>query len=920
MQTFEELSQERKDLQAKGHLPEWYTTQAWQMFKAKYMYEPDALYGRHKTIAKTLASYLPKHMQAYYQERFFEEMWSGRLSPASPTLANVGTNRGLGVSCSGQDIEDSVDSFYGNLHEAAVLSKNAFGTSGNFDNVRGRGTPISKGGVANGVREVIDDYFTMAKKIAQGGNRRGSFAAYISIEHPDWDECIDDLVINTDGKNYGWIIKDSFITKLICGDEDAQRRFTKALHTKLITGKGYFFFIDKANRARPQMYKDLGLDVKATNLCCMTSDQRVVTDKGILTVKELYESRTSNLVVGLDGVSKASPMLLPRPNAPIVQIETAEGYRHKVTPDHRVWKKDYGWIEAQQLVEGDKILTQQIEGLFGNKHNPKLALIMGLIAGDGTYTTHSVCIDLWKYKTLQFSQEIEQAVAELIQHESISTTSTLTPTFAVYGGKARLSSAPLARVLASEGFNKETKLQIPDLVWKGTKETVEHYLRGLYVTDGHIQSSDEVCSLVLASVSKEFLQDIQILWANLGVKTSINKMREGGLKDFGKGGIYNTQPCYRLLITSIQGCQIAEKALRLGEFRSGTAADNYNERLTKQGYAQKLYATFTGLTELPNEDAYCLTVDSDTHAWTVNGLITHNTEIMLHSSEEYTYSCVLASLNLVHWEDIKTHDTISVANVFLDCVVEDFLQTSKDIKGLEKVRAFTEKSRAVGLGVMGFHTLCQMKRIPMDGLEASFLNQEIFTAMQKTSLLASQEMAQVLGEPEWCKGYGVRNTHRLAQAPTKSTGLLMGGVSEGINPDPGMVFEAASAAGELTRIVPVIYELMKERGVYNKDTIKRIIDNLGSVQQETWLTDEEKLVFRTAFEMNQHALLRLASQRQPKLCQGQSINLYIPGEDSEELISDLITECFLNENILSQYYIYSRNGVVVKDECVACQV
>ena len=221
---------------------------------------------------------------------------------------------------------------------------------------------------------------------------------------------------------------------------------------------------------------------------------------------------------------------------------------------------------------------------------------------------------------------------------------------------------------------------------------------------------------------------------------------------------------------------------------------------------------------------------------------------------------------------------------------------------------------------MGFHTLCQMKRIPMDGLEASFLNNEIFSTLEKESLIASQEMAKILGEPEWCKGYGVRNTHRLAQAPTKSTGLLMGGVSEGINPDPGMVFEAASAAGELTRIVPVIYELMKERDVYNKDTIKRIVDNLGSVQQETWLSDEEKAVFRTAFEMNQHALLRLASQRQKYICQGQSINLYIPGENSEELISDLMTECFLNEDILSQYYIYSRNGVVVKDECVACQV
>lgn len=161
-------------------------------------------------------------------------------------------------------------------------------------------------------------------------------------------------------------------------------------------------------------------------------------------------------------------------------------------------------------------------------------------------------------------------------------------------------------------------------------------------------------------------------------------MRTGGLQDFGKGGIYQTQDCYRLLITSIQGCQIAEKALKLGKFRTGITADNYNERLTKQGYAQKLYATFTGLTELPNEDAYCLRVDSDTHAWTVNGLITHNTEIMLHSSKEYTYSCILSSLNLFHWDTIKDSDAVFTATVFLDCLCSEFIEQAEHKVGLEK--------------------------------------------------------------------------------------------------------------------------------------------------------------------------------------------------------------------------------------------
>lgn len=914
---YEQLSKERKRKQVEGTVPEWYTTPSWQMFSSSYSHESEMdVLDRHMTIAKTWSQYMPN--PDYWCRRFFDLLWSGKYSPASPALANTGLPRGQDVSCSGQYIGDNVNDWYESMRVSAALFKNSFGGSGVFD-IRERGSSISNGGIASGSFPIVQQFFQTAALIKQG-NRRGAFAAYIDISNNDWYEHNNILRKDQADRHYGWIYTDSFIDALKAGCPEANFRLSESIYTKCLTGKGYYFGKDKANRHRPQMYKDLGLDVKASNLCCMTADQRVVTDKGILTVKELYDLGTPNLVVGLDSISKASQMLLPRPNAPIVQIETAEGYRHKVTPDHRVWKKDYGWIEAQHLVEGDKILTQQIEGLFGNKHNPDLALIMGLVAGDGTYTDQSVCIDLWKDKTLQFSTEIEHKVASLIQDQEVNTTSTLTPTFSVYGDKARLSSAPLARVLANEGFTKETKTQVPDLVWKGTKETVECYLRGLYVTDGHIQSSNEVCSLVLSSVDKALLQDIQILWSNLGVKTSINKMREGGLKDFGKGGIYNTQPCYRLLITSIQGCQIAEKALKLGKFRTGTVADNYNERLTKQGYAQKLYATFTGLTELPNEDAYCLTVDSETHAWTVNGLVTHNTEIMLHSSREYDFSCILGSMNLIHLDSFMEpdDDSIFVATIMLDCAVSAFLDKSKGVPGLEKVRAFTEKGRAVGLGILGLSTYLQMKNIPYESIEAQFIDLAFAKKLHDETLRASQFLAKIHGEPEWCKGYGVRNTHRTAIAPTKSTSILMGCVSESWLPDPLMIFDADSAVGEIRRIPPAFLAKMKERGVFNDKTISELIKNNGSAQKCGFLTPHEKLVFKNAYEIDNHLYIRRAGLRQKYICQGQALNCFIPENASEDYVSSLVTHALLNPNVLSLYYFYFKNGLIISDECVNC--
>ena len=181
----EQLSQERKKLQAEGRIPPWYSTPAWQMFKSRYLVEEEGdVRTRFRKLAQ-LARYLPEPYATEYEQKFYDLMDTNVLSPSSPVLANTNTNppRGMNVSCSGQDIPDHVHGFYQKLGETADLTKNAFGTSGSFSSIRPRGAPISSGGTASGAIPVIEDFFTCASKISQGGIRQGSFAAYLRMDH-----------------------------------------------------------------------------------------------------------------------------------------------------------------------------------------------------------------------------------------------------------------------------------------------------------------------------------------------------------------------------------------------------------------------------------------------------------------------------------------------------------------------------------------------------------------------------------------------------------------------------------------------------------------------------------------------------------------------------------------------------------------
>lgn len=557
---YEQLSAERKELQDKGLLPDFYTTGGYQLLKSKYLSGGETPLDRYRTIAKAAASYMPNPKE--WEEKFFDILWKGWLSPSTPVLSNMGAKKGTPVSCSGQYIGDSVYDFYYNQVESAILSQNGFGTSAYLGDIRPRGSSIGNGGKASGILPVLKDFVQLSNDVSQGNSRRGSWAGYIPIDHGDFWEIADYLFHYPDSVNIGWVITKEFKDRLDNGDEDALKRYQRIMKIRSMLGKGYIWKHWTANENRPQMYKDMDLDIKASNLCV---------------------------------------------------------------------------------------------------------------------------------------------------------------------------------------------------------------------------------------------------------------------------------------------------------------------------------------------------------------------EINLHSSPEYIFTCVLSSMNLYKYDEWKNTDAVFTATVFLDCVAEEFIQKANKIKGMEKAVEFTKKGRALGLGVLGFHSYLQSKMVSFESFEAHQINTEIFKHMSEESLRASQWMAKELGEPEWCEGYGTRNTHNMALPPTMSTALICGGVSQGIEPISMNVFNQTTAGGEVYRISQELIKLMKEKNVYNAETIKEIERNNGSVQDVFWLTDEEKEVFKTAFEIDQRAILRLASQRQRYVDQGQSINLFFDADENEEYISTIVQEAINDERIIGLYYQRGMSGVqATRGECVAC--
>jgi ribonucleoside-diphosphate reductase alpha chain len=559
------------ELKSKGEAPEWMGEEGLKTLRGGYLIGDETPRAMYRRVAKAAASYYPD--SAKWEEKFYEVMWKNWLCPASPVLSNLGSDRGLPISCNSIHVGDSVDSIFDKSHELAMLSKNGAGVGIFLGDVRGRGASIRGNGRSEGIIPWAKVYDSTIISVSQANVRRGAAAVYTDIRHADIEEFIQmrrptgDVNRRCLNLNHGICIDDQWMREMLDGDKDKRSLWQEILKARYETGEPYLFFSDNVNRQNPECYTANGLSVRTSNIC---------------------------------------------------------------------------------------------------------------------------------------------------------------------------------------------------------------------------------------------------------------------------------------------------------------------------------------------------------------------TEIFLYTDPDHSFVCCLSSMNLVKWEEWKDTDAIAVAVRFLDAVIEEYIKKSESVPGLEASRRSAIKGRAIGLGVLGWHTLLQKNMIPFDSFDAMMLNSQIFRNMRTKAEAESAAMAIELGEPEWCKGYGRRHTHLMAVAPTVSNSTISGGHSAGIEPVAANIFSQKSAKGTFIRTNSVLEDYLTSIGHNTPEVWKSINEQSGSVQHLKFLDAKAKEVFLTAREINQYAIVKQAAQRQKYIDQGQSVNLFFGANADPKYIHGVHVEAW--ESGLKSLYYFRTEGVIrgdlasrSKDECAACE-
>ena len=309
------------------------------------------------------------------------------------------------------------------------------------------------------------------------------------------------------------------------------------------------------------------------------------------------------------------------------------------------------------------------------------------------------------------------------------------------------------------------------------------------------------------------------------------------------------------------------------------------------------------------------------------------TEIMLPSSDDWSFVCCLSSINLLHYDKWKDTDAVEVLTYFLDAVMEEFitkLEVFKDsderddvltFKFMEKAYNFAKENRALGLGALGWHSLLQSKMLSFDSKQAFDLNYEIFKCIKEKSYKASEELAKLYGEPKVLEGYGRRNTTLNAIAPTTSSAFILGQVSQGIEPIWSNIYVKDIAKIKTTIKNKFLEALLEEKGKNTTDIWRSIRDVDGSVQHLEFLTEHEKNVFKTYPEIDQLDVVYQAASRQAFIDQGQSINVMVHPDMPTKDVNNIYMTAW-QMGVKSMYYQHSMNAAQQfkqKKECTSCE-
>lgn len=731
---------------------EWLNTDSRVFLERGYLSEGETPEQRIRDIADTAEEILGIEG---FSDKFYYYMGRGYYSLSSPVWSNFGKDRGLSISCFGSYTGDSIPSILGTASEVGVMSKFGGGTSGYFGKVRPRGSDITNNGKTSGSVHFMKLFEQMTDTISQGNTRRGRFSPYLPIDHPDIEEFLE---IGTEGNpiqnmTHAVTVTDEWLQDMVNGDLEKRKIWAKVLTRRTQLGFPYIMFSDNANNNTVDVYKDKGMKINNSNLC-VAPYTKILTDKGYKEIESLKDKSInvwngkewSNVTIKQTGTDQE---MLRVKTSNGSELDSTHYHKYYVLEETSTGKRTkpsrYKEVRAKDLKVGDKLIKFDLPVIEGDK-KLEFAYDNGFFSGDGTVNKNIQVLYLYNEK-----RNLKDNFNSVYK-------------WSENGGQDRLV-----------GYTKslEDKYFVPTNEY--TIESRLDWLAGYLDADGTVTNNNGSQSLQAASTNKEFLKDVQLMLQTLGVDSKVTLSKKAGMTVMpandgtGEYKEYYTQELYRILINGNSLYKLIQLGLKCNRLEWDVKKPN---RECSQ------FVKVTGIEELENTmDTFCFT-EPKRHMGMFNGILTGQcSEIFLPNNEEESFVCCLSSMNLVHYEEWKDTDAVEVLTYFLDAVMSEFIsdlekmRDSEDIEKRESFRLmeraynFSKRHRALGLGVLGWHSYLQSKMIPFESVEASRLNTQIFSFIKKKAYKASKELAQLFGEPKLLQGYGRRNSTLLALAP-----------------------------------------------------------------------------------------------------------------------------------------------------------
>ncbi len=805
-------------------------------------------------------------------EEFFAAMTSLKFLPNSPTLMNAGRELQQLSACFVLPVEDSMDSIFTAIKNAALVHQSGGGTGFSFTRLRPKNDLVkSTNGVASGPVSFMKVFDTATETIKQGGTRRGANMGILRVDHPDILEFIsakeNEAVLNN--FNISVAITDEFMQALAVDGEYAVRnprdgrelaryraRDVFDLIVKLAwkNGEPGIIFLDRLNRDNPTPHVGM---IESTNPC-VTGDTLVYTGKGLRRVVDLFaEGDPVDVVV--DGrlspetLHRASPVFYTG-HKPVLRITTREGFTLRATENHRIMTTR-GWVEAKDLQPGDAVHVLNRKGGFGAEGSLDLGRVLGWLVGDGTVKADRAVLSFWGDER-ELAQPFREAVDAVVRPATRARDYATGVVAVAERNEARVQSSRL-RELAEEHGLVDEKMLVPEVVFQGSEDMQRGFLQALFTADGTVLDRPQHGrGARLTSVSYEMLQEVQQLLLNFGIFSRIFRDRKPNqrtaLLPDGKGGRkeYAVRPLHEL---HVGGGSLVRFARQIGFLteRKQAVVEHAVESYTKGPYPEKFVGYVESIVEKVIEPVFDLT-ETNTQSFVANGVVVHNCgEQPLLPYE----SCNLGSINLslmlkndgIDWDELRRVAHIAVR--FLDNVID------MNRYPLPEIEEMTKSNRKIGLGVMGWADMLVELGIPYDSDEAIDLAHQVMGFIDEEAKRASEDLAVERGVfPNFTgstweqKGRRLRNATVTTIAPTGTISIIAGS-SSGVEP----LFALAMIRNvmdntELAEAHPIFERVARERGLYSAELVREVASK-GCLQGIEGIPDDLKRVYVTAHDV-----------------------------------------------------------------------